>query len=77
MSQLPEGSLAELDAMLDGDEAQVAEDAAHKPQKQQSWVAMNSHTRHAVRQSRRQDVQKRTAEDASIRERFPNMYRNR
>lgn len=75
MSQLPEGALAELDAMLDGDDVQVAEDAAGKPADKRSWHSMNSHTRHAVRQSRRQSAQQRTASDAETLKRFPHMNR--
>lgn len=75
MSRLPEGDLAELDAMLDGDDVQAAQDAAYKPKDALAWVQMSSHTRHAVRQSRRQDAQRRTANDAETLKRFPHMNR--
>jgi hypothetical protein len=77
MSQLPEGALAELDAMLDGDDVQVAEDAAGKSPEKRSWHSMNSHTRHAVRQSRRQAARQQTANDAETLKRFPHMNRIR
>lgn len=77
MSRMPESDLAELDAMLDGDDVQAAQDAAYKPKDALAWVQMNSHTRHAVRQSKRQSAQQRTASDAAALERFPHMGRIR
>ena len=77
MSRLPDDVLAELDAMLDGDKSQVAEDAAFKNKEALAWVQMNSHTRHAVRQSKRDGRNKFAADRAATLERFPNMDRIR
>lgn len=75
MSLLPEDKLAELDAMLDNDEAQVAADAALKPEKARAWAAMNSHTRHAVRQARSHTAQQASAAQGKALEMFPDMAR--
>lgn len=75
MAKLPDADLAELDAMLDGDEVQAAQDAALKDPKALSWTRMSSHTRHAVRQSKRDSRVQAAADSAETLRRFPDMNR--
>ena len=77
VDNLPEDKLAELDALIDGDTAQVAQDAATKPPERRSWLAMDSHRRHAVRQAKRGAREQAARNTASFDARFPNMDRLR
>ena len=75
MNNLPEDKLAELDAMLNGDAEQVAQDAAMKPQDRQAWLALDSGRRHAVRKAKRDAGRARQAADAAYEARYPHANR--
>ncbi|MGZ7868245.1 hypothetical protein ACXR8U_21635 [Methylobacterium radiotolerans] len=76
MEQLPEDKLAELDARIDGTATEhPAMDAALA--KKGQWLALDSHTRQAVRESRQTDSRQKAADLERQKAMFPNMFRIR
>ena len=75
MEQLPEDKLAELDARIDGTATEhPAMDAALA--KKGQWLALDSHTRQAVRESRQTDSRQKAADlERTIPEPCPHDHR--
>jgi hypothetical protein len=74
MEQLPEDKLAELDSRIDGTASESPTmDAALA--KRGHWLAMDSHTRQAIRQLRQADSRRQAENMKAFEARFPNMNR--
>lgn len=74
MEQLPEDKLAELDARIDGSASEnPAMDAALA--KRGQWLALDSHTRQAIRESKRHGQAQDAQNAARFKEMFPHADR--
>lgn len=75
MEQLPEDKLAELDSRIDGSASESpAMDAAM--QRRGQWLALDSHTRQAIRESKQTSARQSDADRERMKKMFPNMFRN-
>ena len=77
MEQLPEDKLAELDARIDGSAAPESPAMDSALAKRRQFLALDSHTRQAIRESNRTDAQKRSSDRAAFEQRFPHASRLR
>ena len=75
MEQLPEDKLAELDARIDGSAAPESPAMDGALAKRRQFLALDSHTRQAIRQSRQADGQRSAADMQRFKQMFPNIDR--